>query len=287
MPTISCVILTHRSYEEKSGCIRHAIASLAWQYTAPDEVVIVSNGSSESEYNRLSTDIDGMRLPFDCRTIRTAMSMGQAKNAGATAASGDIVVFMDEDVILVDRTAISQVAELSRTYAHGYGAQRLWTPNGEWFGLHAKGLLADLVAGNEWSFIQSCGEPHPSIRRKSSSKYLNRTFIGSFGYTSRSLFKDVGGFPAKFEGYGCDDDALSLHCYLAVGRPSSLASVVSVHVSHHIHEVQYRHLRRNQVLWEAHLKGLGLSSFHIGMLLYPDDCQDTQVLEYIMGDTCD
>ncbi|MBI5650597.1 MAG: glycosyltransferase [Chloroflexi bacterium] len=97
---ISVVIPTRNGAETLSECLRALRASSM----PPHEIIVVDDASSD--------DSARIAAQFDCRVIRLRENIGaaRAKNRGADIATGDVLFFTDDDVI-VARDALQSLAE--------------------------------------------------------------------------------------------------------------------------------------------------------------------------------
>jgi len=108
MDRVSIMIPTHNRRES----LALTIASLCHQeYPASDlEVIVVDNGSSDGtrEYLR------GISTPFRLRVVgaekRKPYEYARLRNIGVAAASGDILVFLDSDMVVTRRFVWQHVA---------------------------------------------------------------------------------------------------------------------------------------------------------------------------------
>ncbi len=86
--TISCIIPTR----DRRLMVREAIGSVLEQELPVDEIVVVDDGSRDN------TAMDLRRLFPKVRLVQTVgLGPGPARNAGARASSGDILMFLDSD----------------------------------------------------------------------------------------------------------------------------------------------------------------------------------------------
>jgi GT2 family glycosyltransferase len=92
-PTISVIIPTHN----RRASVCRTLAGLGVQSMPPDrfEVIVVADGCSDDTATALST----LKHPFAFRLIeQPGQGQGKARNVGADAATGSILVFLDDDI---------------------------------------------------------------------------------------------------------------------------------------------------------------------------------------------
>lgn len=96
---VSVVIPTHNGARTLAACLE----SLRASSHPPHEIVVVDDASQD--------DSGEIARRFGCRIVRVDQNIGaaRAKNLGAKQASGEILFFTDDDV-LVSPTAVEQVA---------------------------------------------------------------------------------------------------------------------------------------------------------------------------------
>jgi len=107
-PAVSVVV---RSKDEAPR-LRLALSSLAGQ-TIPVEVVVVDDGSSDETASVIAAASRAMNLTS--RRHPTAQGRSAASNAGVEMASGDIVLFMDGDILAAPDMAERHLAEHVRS----------------------------------------------------------------------------------------------------------------------------------------------------------------------------
>lgn len=88
---ISLVICTRNRPRQLEECLR-SVAALSLQ---PSEVIVVDNGSSTEETKRVATGWPNVRYVWEPRP-----GLDRARNAGIRCASGSVIAFTDDDVIL-------------------------------------------------------------------------------------------------------------------------------------------------------------------------------------------
>ena len=87
---ISVIIPTHNGASTLAQCLSAIRASSL----APHEIIVVDDASTD--------DSAQIATQFGCRVIRQAENIGaaRAKNVGAQSASGEILFFTDDDVMI-------------------------------------------------------------------------------------------------------------------------------------------------------------------------------------------
>lgn len=277
MINLSIIVLTCDSYTNKFSCIEHTLLAISNQKGVNKEIIVVNNGALKSDGQRLKRFTESLS---NIKVICTHQkSIAEARNTGSQEASADILVFIDEDIIILDKLALSKVYEYAFKYKYGYGAKRKWTLGEDWFSSQAE-ILKQNILKEDYSLInKNSGCPDPVIRDKNSVKYLMKSFIGNFGFIHTEVFKELGGFPTQFTGYGLEDDALSFLCYLYYGNPALLNDIHIVHVTHPINKICFNELYKNKFIYNELLNSYGYKNFHIGDLLYPNSRKKRPVLE--------
>lgn len=267
MNKISVVIVTKNSFRDKDGSIETVLASLDGQSHRNFKIALIDNGSTPADQEQLKVVVNQFtRLNVDVRNADFA-GVAPARNQGASLISSDIIVFMDDDSVLLHPKTIDLIIKASMDSSYGYGAVRMWTDR-SWYQSNKVQVNLDARAGEFTRLIKASGEPDPTIRRKSNNKYLNRSFIGNFGFVKREPFEKIGGWPECFTGYGCEDDAMAFLLFKEFGRPYIFSSLQVGHVTHDINELSFERYEQNLVVYRSFLARHGVSKFHIGDLMY-------------------
>jgi glycosyltransferase involved in cell wall biosynthesis len=176
-PLVSIVMTIYN----EAYCVEHAIDTLLAQTYRHIELVLVDNGSSDSTFKVLSQYARGKKRDARVRVVRMKKNTGPGggRNKGAKAARGDILVFIDADMVF-DKRYISVLVKP--------------IVDGKAFGTtHTKELCAN--KGNLWARSWSLNRVTPESQRNGCGVY--RAIL-------RSTFLKAGGFdPSK--GYFDDD----------------------------------------------------------------------------------
>ena len=112
---ISCIIPT----KDRCSLVMRAIDSAVNQANASLEVVIVDDGSTDdtvAQVNRRFPAVRVVRLP--------GLGPGRARNAGADACSGDILMFLDSDDYWYPRHVEKLTERITSGYQVAYGVTR-------------------------------------------------------------------------------------------------------------------------------------------------------------------
>ncbi len=218
LPSVSCVVLTMGDRPQE---LARALASVAEQHGDPVEVVVVGNG------------VDVPDLPEPVRLVRLAENDGipAGRNAGAEQATGDLVLFLDDDGWLPEQGTVEHLRTVFAADPRlGIVSMRIRDPlTGESMRRHVPRLRA--------------GDPDRSS--------LVTTFLGGASIMRREVWAGCGGLPGGFffaheetdlawraldAGWDIRYDAASVMCH-----PATAAAR---------HEVYYRLNARNRV-WLA------------------------------------
>ncbi|MEU6021902.1 glycosyltransferase [Micromonospora sp. NPDC047134] len=235
MAELSVVIPTR----DKAASLRATLSALAAAVVPADtEVIVVDDGSDDSTAAVLDTFVDrpGWSVVAGPRRGRAA-----ARNAGAAAATGRQLVFLDDDV-LVGRTFLLAHRASARpdTFVHGplreFPAARRWlaehvdTPPAELARYAAQVLAADghrLLRNTLETLVLAMGQQRvPPV-----APWL--ACIGANTAVPRKVFEAVGGFDEDFGlGWGCEDLELGVRLVAAGLAARVVDRAAGVHLTH-------------------------------------------------------
>ncbi len=174
--TLSVVIATR----DRAAFLARALDSLAVQRDAPAfEVVIADNGSRDGTADLVRARAATAAFPLHY-VFAGEPNRGAARNAGVRAATGDIVLFVDDDVRLPAQFLFAHAS------AH---AQR--------GGRAVSGPILNVPTPHD--------EPSPSM-----FNYSGAFFCTCNVSVARAAFDAVGGFDEHFTLYGWEDTELGL-----------------------------------------------------------------------------
>ena len=127
MKKISIIIPTYNSKSEKKNCIEIALMSLLNQTLKDFEVIIVDNATNDDTLASL-LPLFGLysKNGIGINVIGCEMRGNKclARNMGAEAAKGEILVFMDDDTVLITDDALGYISNNLQRCQFACGAQR-------------------------------------------------------------------------------------------------------------------------------------------------------------------
>lgn len=103
---LSVVICTKDRARETLLCIR----SLFTQTRLPDEIITID--SSDTDGLKLSLDLLDHPAGIAFQYINVAANLTRARNIGIDSCTGDIVMFLDDDVVLIDENYIQEIMRI-------------------------------------------------------------------------------------------------------------------------------------------------------------------------------
>jgi len=174
--TFSIIIAT----KNRSGFLLRALDSLATQVDAPTfETIVVDNGSTDDTQAMLAARADRELLGLTVIAEPIA-NRGKARNRGISAATGDLVLFIDDDVVLPP----------SFVAAHAKAQDRV-------FPYVVTGPIINVPSYDE--------RPDPTP-----ANFSNAFFCTCNVSVPRNSLNAVGGFDEQFDLYGWEDTELGL-----------------------------------------------------------------------------
>lgn len=168
------------------------------QTSTPEEIIVVDDDSTENT-------LDELKDKYGFINIKTNISndgqhrAGQARNRGYSQATGDILIFQDNDVILG-----KHYIEYVRKY---YETQKEGIVTGAYLDIdeQVQGLETDLLFSyleEHEKFIYGMLDKTPSSEI---IKWLPEATESRQFAIPKQMFKEIGCFDEKFIGWGCED----------------------------------------------------------------------------------
>ena len=174
---------------------RQCITSLfAVQETASFEVIVVDNGSTDGTADYLR------QLPPVVRTVSFADNRGFAKgcNAGAAAARGDYLVFLNNDTVVQPRWLSAMLECAQHDPAIGLvGNLQIFPDTGK---VQQAGIVCGANRQLYSIYNNELSAEHPAVNKPREFQFV----AGSCMLIERSLFQKLGGFDEAYLN-SCED----------------------------------------------------------------------------------
>jgi len=186
--TTSIVIVNWNAGESLAACIASVVAE------APGEIVVVDNASSDDSLAAVRARHPTLRVLEN----GTNVGFAAAATQGATAARGDVLVFLNPDARLLPGALATLVDALVATPGAGIAGGGLVDERGRWEPAHARfDPVAHLV------FDTTLGRLRARQRR---APVIVDWVYGTFMAVRAEVFRQLGGFDARYFVYGEDMD---------------------------------------------------------------------------------
>ncbi len=242
MIKLSCIVIACDSERGKGNSVYHCLSSILKQDLESFELIVVDNSNFKSvekikKIKKYCSDLNNKRkFPVQIKIVnkKKPININFARNFGAKSARGDILVFTEDDTVMLDNSFFSSIINFSKFYDFGYGAKRLWTRPG-WFQRNSKKVLSEALEGRYDLLIKNSGSIPQSFKGDKDGDIFyeiqGHTFIANFGFCKKDLFLKVGGFPL-YEKLDLSDDCLMYRLFKSGSRYKFLGDLIVAHVSH-------------------------------------------------------
>jgi GT2 family glycosyltransferase len=217
MITISVVVPVFNG----ANSLRRCLEALGASTVKPLECIVVDDGSTDNSVE--------VAKRFGARVIRTGRQMGPAKarNVGAKAARGEIVLFIDSDVCVTPST----IERLKKAFLDEPGVAAVF---GSYDDTSPEGFFS------EYKNLQHA-YVHRSARREAS------TFWTGCGAVRKDIFLALGGFQEAF-GRPCIEDIEFGGRLVKCGQRVIVDGSIRVQ---HLKEYQFRSMVRSDIIDRA------------------------------------
>jgi len=189
LPSASIVVPCFDGIAHTNACLTSLHETLPRDFRG--EIVVVDDASSDGTADLLD---DLARRDQRIRVVRNSRNRGflESANIGAEAASADMLVFLNNDTILLPDWLEPLLRVFVEHQDAGAVGGRLLYPDGR---LQEAGGLV-FADGSAWKF--GYGDPHPSAPLYSFFRETDYC-SGCLLATRRSLFEQLGGFDARYK----------------------------------------------------------------------------------------
>ncbi len=180
------------------------------------EVVVVNDGSTDGTADFLGT-IDGTGENPLLRVVSPPHNVGRAKarNLGAQAATGNYILFMDDDIVAPAGLVKAHLDLLESRPGNGTIGYAVTAP--------------EVVDAPHFSYLDSRG-----VAKLSEAMAPGRFFVTQNAAISREAFLSIGGFDEDFSSYGFEDMEVAFRLEDNAGiQFLALKEPVPLHVHHH------------------------------------------------------
>lgn len=195
-PSVSVVIPTHDEGEWLQGTVDAVFANTRHH---PFEVIVVDDGSTDGSCQFLETG-RYRQLPVK-RVVGNGLGVAGARNRGAQAATGEILVFLDAHV-LPDPGWLCELVELLSEPSVGLAGLCIRSVDDA----SSRGCTMAITGPDlnvDWAEWPSDNAPFDAPG-----------LVGCCQATRREVFSEIGGFDARGSRYGFEDIELSIRTWL-------------------------------------------------------------------------
>jgi glycosyltransferase involved in cell wall biosynthesis len=257
MVKISVIIPTYNCKSEKKNCIEIALRALQNQTLKTFQVVIVDNATNDDTLTDLTHLFESCsEVGIRINVVKCEMRGNKclARNMGVKAAKGEILVFMDDDIVIMTDDALEFISNNLLSCQFACGAKRYWTIL-YWNGQKA---LTESRA-NRFDYLKSIAHLPQGIKRGSGIRDLNEfTWIACFGAMYKGDFEKMGGFDINYSGWGRHDMDLMLRLLVRnFGFVNLFERVSVIHLNHKVIQDDIRKKHENISYYLKREKELG------------------------------
>lgn len=268
---LSCIVLSCDSHINKGNSVISCLRSIYNQRCDNEvEVILVENSHDKKNLKAITDEITRLNnssnnnFLFKLINNKKSISRGLSRNIGVKNSHGDILIFIDDDTIIIGNNVFNEILKASKKYRYGFGANRLWIK---------KDQLKKIGTQKINSVKKLSHYPQNKKRGGFSAEILTKTFIGNFGFCNRDIFLKVNGFYG-FIDYGFEDDYLMYKLFCIEKKYALLKNISVLHVDHQIPIATHRNL----IDYFCKLIKENVYWFH-SYKLFQDKCDKSKVIE--------
>lgn len=241
MSKLSCVLITCDSEKNKGGSVFHVLNMILKQDFRDFELILVENSHNKNKkkiiklknYIRKLNEEREKPISISIINKKRSLNVNLARNLGGKKAQSDLLLFIEDDTIMLGYNYFSLIYRFSKKFDFGYGAKRLWTKK-NWFQKKSDLILKKI---NNINFLKKYSGNIPNdFKDKKDIEifYLLQeyTFIANFGFCKKDLFFKLGGFPL-YKNLDLSDDCLMYRLFNSGAKYKFLGKLSVLHVSHY------------------------------------------------------
>lgn len=178
------------------------------------QIVIVNDGATDNTAEVLEKFSNNWNGNIELVKPETNLGRAKARNLGAATASGEYLLFLDDDIVAPVNLLSSHLLKLDAV--GGFGA------------IGTIVTSADLIDAPHFYYIDSRG-----VAKIKTGFVPGKYLVTQNCSMPRKSFMQVGGFDEKFTAYGFEDMDLGIKLCNAGLKFRLLDSPVPIHVHHH------------------------------------------------------
>jgi len=242
---VSVIIPTYNREKDLDECLN----SLFTQTKRVKEILIVDDSDSNLVSNLIESRIDEFEdINILLRYIRNnrERSLTIARNIGINSAVGDIVLFLDSDVIL-DKDYVKYILKIYEDFPHALGVQGVIQNTydnrvvSRAISLYNKIFLIYLRPANECKLLPSLGVSYPSII----TEIINCEWLSGANQSYRAKILEEFKFDENLKKYSQGED-IDMSYRIFRKYPDTLFMTPSAKLIHKSSE-QGRHLKKDVI----------------------------------------
>lgn len=203
---VSVIIPTLDSSARKNFSLQWTLQSLLRQSGVDLQIIVVDDGCRDETIVRSRQLFPSVSFIGNTR----GRGVATARNCGAQHATGDVLVFLDDDMVLFDPQTLGRTLDALGDRDFACGALRYWTTP-RWH----KRVDASADFPLSMQTLRSTSYLPRGINRYFGYRDLFEfSFIGNFGIVRGGAFREVGQFDESFDACGYEDTELMLRLCL-------------------------------------------------------------------------
>ncbi len=173
MLKISVIIICYN----RRGELKECISSVLKQTKYPDEIIVVDNNSTDGTETLFTNEEFSPSSLIKYFKLEKNMGVAGGRNYGIKKASGDILVFIDDDALLKPEDALRKIAD---KFEKGPDT----------------GILAFKIVDYDTKIIQ--GFPHIDKSLDPNKEFETSYFLGGATAVRKEVFKKCGPYPEDY-----------------------------------------------------------------------------------------
>jgi len=262
----------------KKNSISLVINQVLKQHHSNFEVIVVDSASEDG-----TAEFIAYIAEADSRVVHIlssdTLNRSAARNIGARQASGERLVFMDDDCFLPNHSVLCKLEDIQFTRGFCAGAMRRWLP-AHW----SLEDYLDRIKEDDYSGMIHDSFVPKGVERESGNRDLTEfSFISHFGMIPTDFFHEIGGFDEGYHGWGDEDMDLMMRAMIAEPVFVNLfKSIEVIHLTHPVSRTDLDSKSINRRRYFEKQKKMGVS-FRVDRLFGVDNSSSGPIIETLSG----